>query len=1701
MKESIIVLGMHRSGTSVLTGLVSILGAYAGSSLMAPTKENPKGYFENNKVYFLNEKILQENESSWDDYTFSLEKISPEKIDEYVIQAKNIIQDELKYVKKIIIKDPRICLLFPIWERALNELDIKIKILLAYRSPMEVAFSLKARDQMPVEKGLLLWSHYFFLSEFFSRNYERQVVHFDDDFHDFEFFVEKLADFTGNDLTELCLESAKSFYSPKLKHQNISLENISLQLPPYLNGVISLLREREFDDSSRLDKFHEEFINSTTFYLWNNESLQKQLLNRDENKTLLETRLQEALQEQMLCKQLQEELQQKLLNKEQGIEELNNELFNSKEQSKKDLLDKQTAILNKDEIIKQLNEELSRLLEELQKNKYIIEQTTTLLNNTEEELTSLKGQEYDEKLKQEILEKQVLAEEKNHLKFKLEEKRNRISFLENSIVSSERVLLTTIKNKVFRRHIQNNLNATSTLTIKKLFYPFLSRQTKKLLNEKSLIIKSGAFSPLYYLSMYPDVLDSGIDPLIHYCKYGWKEGRRPAASFDINRYLEKNPNLIKAGINPLVHFIRSKDRKKIRKKTQEGRNNQVEDKTYSLFDEVYYLAQYQDVRVKGIDPFQHYMNHGWKEGRDPSAEFCTDFYLQCNPDVEKAGINPLQHYVASGQYENRTPKNGQIRTIPVSSQSPSILFVGHSAIQSGAEVVLLDIVKWYAENTTYKISVLLLRPGILSAEFMRYGDVLTLNEPRELLSEKTTHFLAFHYDLIYLNTVVSGLFSDVYKRDYAHLNIPVVLHVHEMEKVIETHKASYDGIVDDVDLYIAASSRVADDLINKYNIDQNKISTHYSFVRNNAPNNAVLSRQVTKAREYFGLNDDDMVIMGAGTLYWRKGPDIFLDTVKKVIDQYRDKNIIAIWIGEGEDFVELQSRVKENGLTDNVRFTGFLKNASELLAAADVFFLSSREDPFPLVCLEAAQYAVPVVCFSEATGMTEFIRDDAGLVLPEISSNLAAKSLLDLLKNDVTREKLGSKARTRFVSQYSSGVRIQSIFHDLKNRYQFPASVSVIVPNYNHEAYLTERIDSVIKQGFYDLEILLLDDASTDNSLAVIESYQNDPRVTVLTNQRCSGSPFKQWQKGIGIAQSEYIWIAESDDVCSVNLVKELLSAFNDQQVVLSYCKSEIIDEHGNHIPNALTPYMERAHPTKFKTPYVLDGNREVEENFAVACTIVNGSSVIFKKALIMDALDEAMQFKMCGDWYVYLHALSHGKIAYSTHAINYFRRHQTSTVHAVEGTDVYFKERFEIAKEVVKLFNVSETVLKKMLAEVDSEWARFKHIPKKKPYDILFDKEDIIQSYKSHVVPPMKIGFYVHGFLFSKGGIERLAADLANFLSNRGHEIVIYCRKHKGRPVYDISPDISVIPVFDENNKATIAEFRKSLEGQNLDVFVPMLSEWIFEPVIEAAEGLGFPIIASEHNSPEHIEALWWSHKQRVATFLKVDKIHLIREGFRRSLPESFKNDIYVIPNGSHRPNFKIDYDKNNFKRLLAVGRLAEQKRFDRLIKAFAKAINKIDSGWVLDIYGDGADKEKLESLIAEFGLQDRLRLRGLSKHVEAEYLRSELLVISSEFEAGPIVAVEAKMHGLPCIGYADCPGTNEAIRHNIDGLLAEPDEDGRELSKAIIQLCNDEELRKKFSAAGMQDSLRYDMNITSKQWEKMLLETKMMFISSQAR
>ena len=147
--------------------------------------------------------------------------------------------------------------------------------------------------------------------------------------------------------------------------------------------------------------------------------------------------------------------------------------------------------------------------------------------------------------------------------------------------------------------------------------------------------------------------------------------------------------------------------------------------------------------------------------------------------------------------------------------------------------------------------------------------------------------------------------------------------------------------------------------------------------------------------------------------------------------------------------------------------------------------------------------------------------------------------------------------------------------------------MSVIVPNYNHARYLPERLDSIFSQTFKDFEVIILDDASTDNSIEVIERYKDRADVRIVRNEQNTGSPFPQWLKGFDLARADILWIAESDDMSDPKFLETLLPAFEKPDVKLAYADSYVIDENSKVTGDYVTgEYLTSLSQTKWKKSY-----------------------------------------------------------------------------------------------------------------------------------------------------------------------------------------------------------------------------------------------------------------------------------------------------------------------------------------------------------------------------------------------------------------------------------------------------------------------------------------------------------------------------------
>ncbi|UQB43256.1 glycosyltransferase [Thiomicrospira microaerophila] len=872
--------------------------------------------------------------------------------------------------------------------------------------------------------------------------------------------------------------------------------------------------------------------------------------------------------------------------------------------------------------------------------------------------------------------------------------------------------------------------------------------------------------------------------LLQQANKAYREKDYPEALGLYKKIIEQSPEM-----KSVVSFnLANAERKLTNSKVNEpntplkSKPQKVDETQSTKFDPEYYLEHNPDVKAAGMDPEQHYFSNGEKEGRQPNRFFDPIFYLRLNADVRHAKISPFAHFCQNGAKEKRlTAKPCLLSAIKKSAKKKPLLFVGHDGIQAGAQVVLLETVKWFAQSTDRNIKVLVLSPGPMADQYALYSDVYVIKNAEVDDKKALTEFLKDDFEFVFLSTVVSGRFISVLKQLNKKINAPFIANIHEMEQVLEIFKEELKQLIPVVDLWISGSPETTKVLHEKYNLPKNKLETVTAFVNPVTTLQADNSDLKNSARKELGLKVNDFVLMGCGTVYWRKGPDLFLETARDLLKR-NIKNLKFIWIGEGKDKKALQESLTTEE-EKQIKFVGHKSNANELFAAADLFFLSSREDPFPLVVLHAAQFAIPSLYFSGTTGIADFLQQDAGVPIENLSPNQAADCVYNLVQHPEKLQTLGQAAKTRLFNQYTTDIKMLQVFSALIEHDVYKPSVSVIIPFYNHEKFLKERIDSITNQPVKDIEVLCLDDCSTDNSVEIAKQYLHDPRITLHLNEINSGSPFKQWQKGIALAKSDVVWIAEGDDACSPNFLQELLPAFDDPFVNIAYASFKMIDEKSQIKKDAFKPYFDMVSPTKFTQPYVNTGIKEIQEHFAAYQTLINASGLLVRKSSFGQTLEQATSHKMCGDWLIYLECLKNGKIAYNPKAVNYFRRHGASQVVKIEGTEQYFKERFEVLNYVVCNFSIEKRQLLNSIQSTKKEWFRFKHKHNDKKFDDVFDRKAIISSHKTKKINK-NINLLVVVSDLSPGGGQLFSIRLANAWKKSGKNTVLVNVGH--HPTHD---------------------------------------------------------------------------------------------------------------------------------------------------------------------------------------------------------------------------------------------------------------------------------------------------------------------------
>jgi glycosyltransferase involved in cell wall biosynthesis len=380
------------------------------------------------------------------------------------------------------------------------------------------------------------------------------------------------------------------------------------------------------------------------------------------------------------------------------------------------------------------------------------------------------------------------------------------------------------------------------------------------------------------------------------------------------------------------------------------------------------------------------------------------------------------------------------------SKRPTVLFLSHDASRSGAPMLLLRLTRWLRANADLEIEFLVRKSGPLEVEFAEVGRVTMFRDEAPATggvkwrlakrlgaggaaagverARALRNLARRGVALVYANTATNGPALEY----LARLGCPVLTHIHESEPTLRRHGDANFALLDrHTTRYLACAEAVKSDLAGKFGVAASRIDVVHGFVDDPQRSASDLAALRASRRAQLGLPADAFVVGACGETDWQKGADLFVHLARLVQARGARVPVRFVWVGGGggptdRRSAEIAHDLARLGIAETVHFIGRRADAAEWFAAFDAFALVSREDSFPLTCLEAASLGVPVLCFAGAGGEPEFVEEDAGFVVPYLDVEAMAERVREMAASPALRQSLGRRAMQKVRERHDVAV-------------------------------------------------------------------------------------------------------------------------------------------------------------------------------------------------------------------------------------------------------------------------------------------------------------------------------------------------------------------------------------------------------------------------------------------------------------------------------------------------------------------------------------------------------------------------------------------------------------------------------------------------------------------------------------------------------
>lgn len=390
-----------------------------------------------------------------------------------------------------------------------------------------------------------------------------------------------------------------------------------------------------------------------------------------------------------------------------------------------------------------------------------------------------------------------------------------------------------------------------------------------------------------------------------------------------------------------------------------------------------------------------------------------------------------------------------------------VLVIGSDATRSGAPMLVLRLLRWLKSNTDWTFSIVLNEGGSMAESFSSLCPTIFVNRfarPLNVIMKQADRLpwlagwalrlrnvllrraiLATPPDLVLVNTLAT---TEVVKLCLPHLHCSLLTYVHELGLPSEPEGQYLLPLSSHI---FTCSNLVRDLLTKKLGVPGEKVTAMHGSAPPREEVEDAIARRAEYARELrerIGAPAGSLLVGGLGICGWRKGTDLLVQAAHHIALKDPSIPLHFVWAGDNARAkFEAEYDVEKLNLTGRVHFLPATETPMRYLAGLDIYALSSREEPWGLVALEAAALGIPIISF-EGGGIAEFVEKDAGILVPYLDTRAFAEATLKLALDEPLRRSLGERARTKVYERHEEVATLTRIKERMERMMQPVATAS-----------------------------------------------------------------------------------------------------------------------------------------------------------------------------------------------------------------------------------------------------------------------------------------------------------------------------------------------------------------------------------------------------------------------------------------------------------------------------------------------------------------------------------------------------------------------------------------------------------------------------------------------------------------------------------